>query len=305
MSCKFPAKIIFFAPLGRMERKSSLKRLGIFLRRKYRLVILNDNTFAESFSVRMSPWGLIISILAVTIVMVTLVISTIAFTPLREYIPGYGDVSERKQIMRLNLKADSLENLIESRDLYLSTMLKAMHEKVETQTPKPKRDTTGKYKDVTTVPSTRDLEFRKQYEADKISSTAGLARLKYKGLTDFVFFPPVKGLVSSSFETVEGHFGIDIVTKPDETIKSTLDGTVIFAGYSAEDGNIIQIQHNNNIISIYKHCSASLKHTGDRVKSGEAIAVVGDTGEKSHGPHLHFEIWFNGTPVNPQEFVAF
>lgn len=277
----------------------------LFLRKKYRLVILNDATFGEKFSLRLTPWGIIIGISAITIVMTTLVISTIAFTPLREYIPGYGNIAERKQILELNIKADSIEQAVGSRDVYLNTVLNALEEKVEVKTQKPKKDTTGKFAKVNTKPSSTDLEFRNEYEDNKGKSANTLAKLKYTGLGELVFFTPVKGLITESFNMSEDHFGVDIVTKPDETIKTTLDGTIIFTGFSAGDGNVVQVQHSNNLISIYKHCSAFLKITGDRVKSGDAIAVVGNTGEKSRGPHLHFELWFNGSAINPQEFVAF
>jgi len=286
-------------------KQSGRRSIRAFLRSKYRLILLNDKTFSESFSLRLSPAALLIGILAITIVMTTLVISLVAFTPLREYIPGYGDVTERRQILKLNVKADSLEQTLESRDAYMSSVLNVLNEKVETKSEKPKKDTTGKYAKLNTKPSDADIEFRKDFEENKNNVTSGVARLKYAGLNELVFFTPVKGLVTSSFNLSEEHYGVDVVAKPDETIKSTLDGTVIFSGFSAQDGNVIQVQHSNNLISIYKHCSQLLKHTGERVKSGEAIAIVGNSGEKSHGPHLHFELWFNGTPVNPQEFVAF
>jgi murein DD-endopeptidase MepM/ murein hydrolase activator NlpD len=281
------------------------KRFSRFLRRRYRLVILNDTTFGEKFSLRLSPWGIIIGVLAITIVMTTIVISLVAFTPLREYIPGYGDVTERKQILKLNIKADSIEQSIETRDLYVTSILKAMHEKVETRTDKPRKDTTGKYAKVNIKPSSADLEFRSEYELKKGSTAGSVAKLIYSGLSEVIFFTPVQGMITTSYNISDEHYGVDIVTKEDETIKSTLDGTVIFSGFSADDGNVLQIQHANNVVSIYKHCSSLLKSTGDRVKTGEALGVVGNTGEKSHGPHLHFELWYNGSPVNPQEFVAF
>lgn len=306
MSCKFPVKNIFLHLYQRMEevKNSRFKRFRVFLRNKYRLVILNDSTYGEKFSLRLSPWSLIIGAAAITIVMTTLVISLVAFTPLREYIPGYGDIFERKQILKLNLKADSLEESLASRDAYLKSLLNVFNEKVEVKGEKPKKDTTGKYTLLDAKPSHKDLQFRQDYEQNKDKNT-GVARLKHAGLGDIVFFSPVKGLVTNSFNFNDEHYGVDVVTKPDETIKTTLDGTVIFTGFSARDGNIVQVQHNNNLVSIYKHCSVFLKQTGDRVKSGEVIAVVGNSGEKSNGPHLHFELWYNGAPINPQEFVAF
>lgn len=266
-------------------------------------MILNDTTFGEKFSLRLSPYGLLIGVLATTIVMTTLVISLVAFTPLREYIPGYGDVTERKQILKLSLRADSLEQSLETRDLYMTSIINALTEKVETKGPKPKRDTTGKYSKLNIKPSEADLEFRQDYEQGK--NNGSVARMIYAGLSETVFFAPVKGIVSTAFSVVEEHFGVDVVTREDETIKSTLNGTIIFTGFTSQDGNVIQVQHSNNLISIYKHCSSLLKSKGDRVKSGEALAVVGNSGEKSNGPHLHFELWYNGAPVNPQEFVSF
>jgi murein DD-endopeptidase MepM/ murein hydrolase activator NlpD len=288
-----------------IPKKSRWERFVRFLSKKYRLVILNDTTFSERLSIRLSPLGLIIGIAAITIVMTSLVLSLVAFTSLREYIPGYGDIAERKQILELNIRADSLEQELGAMDVYLQSVLNAIHERVETPSQKPKKDTTGKFAKVNTEASKADLEFRKDYEKNKGNAASNLARLKYTGLGEAVFFTPVKGIVTESFDLAEDHFGVDIVTRPDETIKTTLDGTIIFTGFSSGDGNIVHIQHSNNLISIYKHCSSLLKATGDRVKSGEAIAVVGNTGEKSRGPHLHFELWFNGSPINPQEFVAF
>lgn len=287
------------------QKHSKRKRISLFLRRKYRLILLNDTTFGESFSLRLSPATLLIGVSAITIVMTTLVISLVAFTPLREYIPGYGDVTERKQILKLNLKADSLEQIVETRDEYLNSILNVLNEKVETKSDKPKKDTTGKLTKVNTNPSETDIEFRSDYEKNKNNAMGSVAGFKPSGLSELVFFTPVKGLVTNSFDMAEEHYGVDIVTAPDESIKSTLDGTIIFTGFSAGDGNIIHVQHSNNLISIYKHCSALLKATGERVKSGEAISVVGNSGEKSNGPHLHFELWYNGAPVNPQEFLSF
>lgn len=281
------------------------KRIQRFLGKRYRLVILNDATFGEKVSLRLTPWGIIIGSIAITIVMTSFVISIVAFTSLREYIPGYGDIAERKKILELNLKADSIEQTLSSRDVYLNAVLKAVEEKVETQTQKPKKDTTGKFAKVDTKPSSSDIQFRTEYEQNKSNTAGNLSKTKHTILSEVVFFTPVKGLVTESFDLNEDHYGVDIVTKQDETIKTTLDGTIIFTGFSAGDGNIVQVQHSNNLVSIYKHCSSFLKTTGDRVKSGEAIAIVGNSGEKSHGPHLHFELWFNGSPINPQEFVAF
>jgi murein DD-endopeptidase MepM/ murein hydrolase activator NlpD len=281
------------------------KQFGNFLKKKYRFVILNDNTFAEKISIRMSPWGIIIGSLAITIIMTSLVISFVAFTPLREYIPGYGNVSERKQILKLSLQADSLEQTLEARELYLNTVLNVLNEKVETKSAKPLKDTTGRYSKLNTKASAADQDFRSTFERERQKSAGNISRLKYSVMSELVFFAPVGGYIVNSFDLKQEHYGIDVVTGPDEIIRSTLDGTIIYEGFSSTDGNVLHVQHSNNIVSIYKHCSSFLKRTGDRIRAGDAIAIVGNTGEKSSGPHLHFELWFNGQPVNPQEFVAF
>ncbi len=276
------------------------------LRNKYRLVILNDDSFAEKFSLRLSPLGLIILLGSVTIVMTTLVISLVAFTPLREYIPGYGNVDDRKDILQLSSKADSLENTLASRDWYINNLLNVFSGKTEGKPPKPAKDSTGKYANIDIKPSEQDLKLRTDIETNQLESTSNkVSANKVNALSNFFFFTPVKGIITTSYNLKEEHFGVDIVSKENELIKATLDGTVIFAGFTSEDGYVIQIQHTNNLTSVYKHCSSITKKTGDYVKAGEPIAAIGNTGESSKGPHLHFELWYNGFAINPQDYVVF
>mgnify|MGYP005979669017 FL=1 len=124
--------------------------------------------------------------------------------------------------------------------------------------------------------------------------------------TDGVFFyKPVNGVVSSHYDANIRHYGVDLVAAPKESVLATLDGTVVFAGFDPNSGNVIQVQHKNGFLSIYKHNELLLKEVGDRVVAGEAIALVGNTGKLSTGPHLHFELWYKGGPVNPEEYIAF
>jgi murein DD-endopeptidase MepM/ murein hydrolase activator NlpD len=275
------------------------------LRNKYRLVILNDDSFAEKFSLRLSPLGIIILFGSITIVMTTFVISIIAFTPLREYIPGYGNVNDRKDIIALNLKADSLENTLKSRDWYINNLLNVFSGKTEGKTAKPLKDTTGKYSNIVVKPSEQDLKLRHDIETNQLSSTSDkVTANKLNSLSNYFFFSPLKGIVTSSYNLNEEHFGVDIASNENEFVKATLDGTVIFSGFTSADGYVIQIQHGNDLTSIYKHCSSLTKKAGDYVKAGEPIGIVGNTGENSSGPHLHFEIWYNGFSINPQHYVV-
>jgi murein DD-endopeptidase MepM/ murein hydrolase activator NlpD len=275
------------------------------LKNKYRLVILNDETFAEKFAFRLSPLGLIVSIGAVTIIMTTLVISIIAFTPIREYIPGYGDVTERKEILNLTVKTDSLEEILKARDWYMKNLVNVFSGNVEGKTDKPAKDTSGKYQKVNVRPSENDQQFRKDVENEPASIKFAGSNIKKNALANYLFFSPVKGIITESFNASEEHYGVDVVAKKDALIKSTLDGTVIYEAFTPEDGHVIQIQHENNLVSVYKHNSSITKRMGDKVKSGEVIAIIGNSGESSEGPHLHFELWHNGLPINPEEFIVF
>ncbi len=276
------------------------------LRNKYRLVILNDDSFAEKFSLRLSPLGLIILLGSVTIVMTTLVISLVAFTPLREYIPGYGNVDDRKDILSLSAKADSLENTLAARDWYINNLLNVFSGKTEGRTAKPAKDSTGKYTNIDIKPSDQDMKLRSDIESNQLESTSDkVSANKINTLSNFFFFTPIKGIITTSYNIKEGHFGTDIAAKENEFVKTTLDGTIIFAGFTTEDGYVTQIQHNNNITSVYKHQSSITKKVGDFVQAGEPIGVVGNTGENSKGPHLHFELWYNGFAINPQDYVVF
>ncbi len=275
------------------------------LRNKYRLVILNDDSFAEKFSLRLSPLGLIILLGSVTIVMTTLVISLVAFTPLREYIPGYGNVDDRKDILSLSAKADSLENTLAARDWYINNLLNVFSGKTEGRTAKPAKDSTGKYTNIDIKPSDQDMKLRSDIESNQLESTSDkVSANKINALSNFFFFTPIKGIITTSYNIKEGHFGTDIAAKENEFVKTTLDGTIIFAGFTTEDGYVTQIQHNNNITSVYKHQSSITKKVGDFVQAGEPIGVVGNTGENSKGPHLHFELWYNGFAINPQDYVV-
>ncbi|MBK9284523.1 MAG: M23 family metallopeptidase [Sphingobacteriaceae bacterium] len=285
-------------------KPSRWKKFVSGLKSRYRLVILNDTTYGEKLSIRLTPLGIIIGITAITILMTTLVISLVAFTSLKEYIPGYGNIAERKKILELTFKTDSIEQSLQDKEAYMMNILNVLHDSLERKSPKPLKDTSGRFKNVNVEPGKSDKLFREDYEQNK-SSIASFSNPKLKGISELVFFTPVKGIIVSAFNVKEEHFGLDLVTKEDETVKNVLDGTVVFTGFSAEDGYVIHVQHSNNLTSIYKHNNNLLKKTGDRIKAGDVISIVGNTGELSKGPHLHLELWYNGIPIDPQDCIAF
>lgn len=274
------------------------------MRTRYRMVVMDDDTFEERASVTLTPLGIVVAVSAITIVMTVLVVSLIAFTPIREYIPGYADVDAQKELIDLNEKTDSLIAEANARQAYLDNLtniLKGNDTAVNIQNP---TDTTRNYDSLDFTRSKEDSLLREEIEtSDQYSLAIGVARRS--GISGYFFFAPVKGAITSSFNLAEEHFGVDVASGENEPVKSALDGTIISAVWNPEDGYVIQVQHGNNLISVYKHNAALLKKTGQFVKAGEPIAIIGNSGENSTGPHLHFEIWYNGAPVDPQEYVVF
>ncbi|MCK6639709.1 MAG: M23 family metallopeptidase [Bacteroidia bacterium] len=290
--------------LLKMEGQGKKRSWKDRLRTRFRMVVMDDSTFEERVSVTLTPLGILVAISAITIVMTALVVSLIAFTPIREYIPGYADVGMQQDLIELNEKTDSLVREAEANEQYLANLkkiLKGNDTAVIVQNP---TDTTKKYENLNFSRSPEDSALRDEFEnSDQYSLAIGVTRKT--GISGYFFFAPVKGSITSSFNLAEEHFGVDVASSENESVKATLDGTVISSGWNPEDGYVIQVQHSNNLISVYKHNAALLKKTGQFVKAGEPIAIIGNSGEHSTGPHVHFEIWYNGAPVDPQEYVVF
>ncbi len=233
--------------------------------------------------------------------------SLIAFTNLREFIPGYPDVTMRRDILMNAILLDSLERELDIRDKYF----RDLNDVISGRQPisqMVRRDSTRDYSNIVFNRSDDDSLLRSRVEQDeKYSLSSGPnASTGVASLASIHFFPPVKGIVSGNFDLRTRHYATDIVTQPKAVVSSTLDGTVIMTGWTMETGFVIMIQHSNNLVSVYKHNATLLKEMGDRVWAGEAIAIVGDSGEMyTSGPHLHFELWHNGEPLDPVQYIFF
>jgi murein DD-endopeptidase MepM/ murein hydrolase activator NlpD len=288
-----------------MANEKEKRKLFDRLRNKYRLVVMNDDTFEERFSLRLTPGGFLILISGITIVMIAIVVSLVAFTPLREYIPGYADVDVQSKLVRLNFQADSIERSLAIRQKYIDNISTILAGKDSTEHPPNPRDTTKNYDNLNFRPSSADSALRNEIEGmDQYSLSIDVKH--HGGISGFFFFVPVNGVVSNAFNSAEGHLGVDIAASDEnEPIRCTLDGTIISASFTTEDGYVIAVQHSDNLISIYKHNAALLKKPGEYVKAGDPIAIVGSSGEQIDGPHLHFELWYNGTPINPVDYMVF
>jgi murein DD-endopeptidase MepM/ murein hydrolase activator NlpD len=286
--------------------KAKRKKIARILKSKFRFVVMNDQTLEEKFSLRLTPMNIIVVGGSAALMLITLTLYLIAFTPIREYIPGYADVNMRRNLIKMTLKTDSLMQKLNADEKYLSNMLDILNDRADTTLPKKK---TGQqlYDSIQQLnKSVADSQLRWQIENQEQFTLVNNGDKAFSsGIGSYSFFTPLKGNVTSKFSTAQKHYGIDIVSNANEGIKSALDGTVVIANFTSETGYVIGVQHSNNLFTFYKHNSALLKSVGDYVKAGEVIAIIGNSGEFSSGPHLHFELWYNGTPVNPLDYINF
>ena len=270
---------------------------------KYKLTITNEDTLEEIVGIHVSKLnGVSVLLSAVTVIfLITAVI--IAFTPLKNYLPGYMNKEVREQVVTNALRADSLQWLMERQRMYIMNIQDIVSGSV-------KADSVHSIDSLTVVRSEELMErtqaedeFRKLYEESERYNLTSLDNAQ--AITGLMFVRPTRGMLTSMFDANKKHFGIDVAASPNESVLATLDGTVVLATYTADTGYLIQVQHAQNLVSVYKHCGILLKQVGDVVKAGEAIALVGNTGEKTTGPHLHFEIWNRGRALDPTKYIVF
>lgn len=286
-----------------MARKKKEKKENR-LRNKFRFSIFNDTSHEELFVFRANGLMMLVSLSLAIIFIIISVTVLISFTPLREYIPGYPDAETSRDIARNAIKADSLEQAVKMWEFQLNNIKRI----VEGEEPlllaggNVKADSASKV-DVNIKISKEDSLLREEVlKQEQFNLGSSKTIVQIEGLH---FFPPIKGIISDGFNAATGHPYLDIAAPENSVISAVLDGTVIAAGWNDETGFTIQVQHSNDLVSIYRHCSKLLKKSGDRVKAWTALALVGNTGKLSTGSHLHFELWHKGVAVDPAKYIKF
>ena len=281
------------------KQKSKLKEKLTY---KYRLVVLNEDSFEERFSFKLNRLNVFVFGGVFTLLLIGITAFIMAFTPFREYIPGYSSSALKKQASDLVYKVDSLEQQLTVNDIYIQNIQKVLTGKIEDITiNKDSVIEQMRIEDIDLHPSVTDSIFRQEIEREDRFSVFEKATKK----TDIVFSSPVKGQISDFYNPKEKHYAIDIAVTKDTPIKAAADGTVIFTGFTADTGFVIILEHPKNFITVYKHNETLHKEQGDLVKSGEVIANAGSTGKLTTGPHLHFELWNDGFPINPINYIDF
>lgn len=274
------------------------------MKNHYKLVILNIDTFEERFAMLLTPLNVIVSLGIMLVVMITIIFALLAWTPLRYYLPGYAEeIKVKRMAISAALKADSMEVALRQRAQYIDNIEAVIEGRLPMSNIDSNSDLSLNPKQVNYKRSLEDSLLRIEIEKEDLVNLSPEFTRGTK--SNFLLFPPIKGTVTSRFDVQREHYGIDIAAPKDESIKAIDEGTVIVAAYTAETGYLIQVQHDNDLISVYKHNSVLLKKQGEKVRAGEAIAIIGETGEYSSGPHLHFELWNKGVALNPESYFSF
>ncbi|MCC8095394.1 MAG: M23 family metallopeptidase [Tannerellaceae bacterium] len=290
--------------MAKKQQKKNKKSFWHQVRFKYKLSFFNEDTLEEVWSFRLSRLSAFTSLLLFAFLIIVFTALFIIKPPVRNYLPGYLDVEVRKEIVQNALRADSLERMIAIQSLYLENVSGILAGTLPLDSIRT-IDSLVQVNPGFEIPRGEDEEefIRNFEEEEKYNLT--ILNSNPTPPDGIMFYKPVNGVISAPFEMEKGHYGIDLVAAPNESVLATLEGTVVFTGFDANYGNVVQLQHRNGFLSIYKHNELLLKRPGDHVVAGEAIALVGNAGELSTGPHLHFELWYRGSSVNPQEYIAF
>lgn len=271
---------------------------------KYRFFIHNEDTFQDVYSVRLSRINFILFFGILSLLLMIITSSIIIFTPIKEYIPGYTPLEDKKRIQELVLKLDSVTTSLNDYDNYINDFKRVIKGDIISSEKTIKKEDIPKEKvnlNLAIEYSKDEIEFKNIVEEQESYNVFAKEKKEEK----LNFFPPVKGVISSRYDENNNHKAVDILCRKNTLVKSILKGIVIISEWSIENGYIIVILHDNNIISIYKHNSKLLKKQYDLVEQGEAIGFSGDEGEYSTGPHLHFELFIDNIPVNPEEYIEF
>ena len=282
------------------EKKQLIRRL----RNHYKMAILNIDTFEERFSLLLTPLNVLIigGIGLVAIISITFLL--LGYTPLRFYLPNYAEeIRVKKLAVEATFKADSMEVLLAQQNAFIQNFQGVVDGTVGSEMPDATIDPPIDPKKVEFTRSEEDSILRAEIEKEDLVNLN--PQFNRDNESSYLLFPPIKGTITDKLNAQKQHYGIDIAAPKDAPIKAIDDGTIIIAAYTAETGYILQIQHDNDLISVYKHNSVLLKKQGEKVRAGEAIAIIGETGEFSSGPHLHFEMWRNGVALNPESFFSF
>jgi murein DD-endopeptidase MepM/ murein hydrolase activator NlpD len=284
------------------------KTLSERLSTKYQLVIRNEENLAEKTTLGFTYAKVLVISISVFLLLFVLSLFLSKTLLAKWFDPKHAQMEANKKLYELALQVDSLAVEVDRKDKFIQNFQRILSGDTSTGFVDPAIELKGEVKPASAVGNLKlapsDSQFRKDFEQTELSLIT-LTNSKNRELQETFFFSPITGLISDKYDLKKGHYGLDIVAKANEPVKCIADGTVIIASWTQDSGYVIGVQHRGNIISLYKHNAELLKKVGSFVNAGEIISIVGNSGEMTDGPHLHFELWYNGNPLNPEEFVTF
>lgn len=295
------------------EKQGRWQRFKENSKDEYQLVVRDVKSYREVGSYNLTPLNLYVAISTLIFLVAVMVFLLIAYTPLRTYIPGYGDIVQRQELNEMEDLIDEMGAQMERQAISIETMKRNIHGEVVTSADIEELGIKVDTADIAPVPlSEEEVRLRREMALERVgeNSRSGNGMAPSPGSTDvplaqLLLVAPVNGEISAGFKFTGDHLGVDILAPKDTPVKAARDGIVFISEFTSSNGNVVGIQHDNNLITFYKHNSQLLKKVGDRVRASEAIAIIGNTGELSSGPHLHFELWHEGKAVDPTEFIRF
>lgn len=296
------------------EKTSRWKRFRAKSKDEYQLVIRDVKSYREVSTYNLTPLNIYVALSAAIFLIAVAVFFLISYTPLRQYIPGYGDIVQRREMNEMEDMISAMSDQLDDQALYIENLNRNIHGEVVTSADIEQNSSTSDSVSAEAVPlSEAEIRLRKEMSLARVgdASRAGsVAGVPSPGSSDVplaqVFLvTPVNGEISAGYNPAENHFGVDILAPQKTPIKAVRDGVVFISEFTSSNGNVIGVQHDNNLMTFYKHNSQLLKKVGERVKAGEVVAIIGNTGRLSSGPHLHFELWHEGEVVDPTEYLRF
>ena len=272
--------------------------------RRFRLTLVNNDTHKHLWMLHFQRSGLLLTILSVILVFLLAAFCLIAFPPLKTFIPGYPDATVQRAAIRNAMTVDSLEHIVDRWEFYAESLRRIVEGEDPVRIDSLVRAQAARPMDAAEKArlDARDSVLRQQVmEAEQFGLDSRTRKLPIEGMH---FFPPLKGVVSQAYDPTL-HPAVDITAPANSVVMAALDGTVIYAGWSDEAGYSLAIQHDNDLVSLYKHNQRLLRASGDRVTAGTPVAIVGNTGTLTTGEHLHFELWYKGEAVDPAKYIGF
>lgn len=297
------------------EEKKQQRRWKQKIKETYRLVILKDETLREVSSFRLTLLNLYILVSSLILIVTILTVALIVWTPLKKYVPGYANIHNNTEFLRVNKRIVELEKQVAAYEVYISSFKRMLSGDPQTESEFVDEHTPDTLEEIDLHRVAEDEMLRREVESktnapsgemqSPLAVTAAIQSGSQPSLDRLFLIAPLKGEISLDYQPGIKHYGIDVLAPANTPVKSVMDGIVIVADWTLETGNTLGIQHGHNLVSFYKHNSALLKKVGTQVRAGEAIAIIGNTGTHSDGPHLHFELWHNGKPVDPRNMIQF